>query len=79
MCEVEILTSRFFSNGLDLAWMGQNPHQVEKLLCDIWELLARLLVFPLPTCALLNGHGYGAGFFLALACDFRVMRKVHLI
>lgn len=50
-----VLTIRFFSNGLDLIWMGKNSSQVGDLLTSIYKLLARILVFPLPTVALING------------------------
>ncbi len=36
-------------------------------------LLRRLLIFPLPTIAAINGHCYAAGIMLALACDWRIM------
>jgi enoyl-CoA hydratase/carnithine racemase len=39
------------------------------------ELLERLLVFPLPTVAAINGHAFGMGAMVALACDYRYMRS----
>ncbi|KAG7351462.1 NAD-binding 3-hydroxyacyl-CoA dehydrogenase [Nitzschia inconspicua] len=51
----------------------QPPPQGERLVEQSWKVLARLLVFPAPTIALMNGHAFGLGLFLALACDHRVM------
>eukprot|EP01127_Copromyxa_protea_P007106 TRINITY_DN17024_c0_g1_i1.p1 TRINITY_DN17024_c0_g1~~TRINITY_DN17024_c0_g1_i1.p1 ORF type:complete len:248 (-),score=73.38 TRINITY_DN17024_c0_g1_i1:33-776(-) len=68
-------TGKYFSNGLDLAWMGKNQSAMEDFLDALWKLQARLLVFPIPTVAIINGHAFGAGFFLALVCDFRVMKE----
>eukprot|EP01126_Amoeba_proteus_P003539 TRINITY_DN11184_c0_g1_i1.p1 TRINITY_DN11184_c0_g1~~TRINITY_DN11184_c0_g1_i1.p1 ORF type:complete len:159 (+),score=19.24 TRINITY_DN11184_c0_g1_i1:751-1227(+) len=55
--------------------MGKNSSSVRSFMDSVWNLLARILVFPLPTVAVINGHAFGAGLFLALACDFRVMNK----
>ena len=38
-----------------------------------WKFLARLLVFPIPTIAVFNGHAFGLGFFIGMACDHRIM------
>jgi len=66
---------RFFSNGLDLEWMGGvGGDGAGRLLADVLALLGRLLVFPRLTVAAINGHAFAAGGMLALAADFRVMR-----
>jgi enoyl-CoA hydratase/carnithine racemase len=38
------------------------------------DVLARVLTLPFRTVAAINGHCIGAGLFLALACDYRIMR-----
>jgi enoyl-CoA hydratase/carnithine racemase len=66
---------KFFSNGLDLEWMGSAPPGgAEQVLRRVHALLARVLVFPTATVAALNGHAFAAGAMFALACDARVMR-----
>lgn len=65
---------KFFSNGLDLEWLMAHGDQAEQYIADVHELLARMLTFPVPTAAALNGHAFGAGAMLAMAHDFRVMR-----
>lgn len=67
---------KFFSNGLDLDWMGSAPPgRAAEVLDGVHALLARLLVFPTATVAAINGHAFAAGAMLALACDLRVMRE----
>jgi Delta3-Delta2-enoyl-CoA isomerase len=66
---------KFFSNGLDLDWMGSAPPGgAEELLRRVHALLARLLAFPTATVAAINGHCFAAGAMMAAACDARVMR-----
>jgi enoyl-CoA hydratase/carnithine racemase len=48
-------------------------HQGNDLVEQSWKLLARLLTFSAPTIALMNGHAFGLGLFLGLACDHRIM------
>ena len=79
--EPQISASKFFSNGLDLQWMvsadnskGDDP--TSKLIESFnSQVLARILVLPYPTIAAINGHCIGAGLFLSLACDYRIMRS----
>lgn len=67
-------TGKFWSNGLDLAWMGENPDQVGPFVDDVHALLGRALSLPVPTVAACQGHVFAAGAMLALAHDARVMR-----
>jgi enoyl-CoA hydratase/carnithine racemase len=65
---------KFFSNGLDLEWLAANPDRIDDYTASVHELLARVLTFPAPTVAALQGHTFAAGAMLALAHDWRVMR-----
>jgi len=71
---------KFFSNGLALEWMlrGESegdPGRSQRTLEAVYALLARVLTFPLPTVAAVNGHWFGAGALLGLAHDRRVARS----
>ncbi|MGC7094359.1 enoyl-CoA hydratase/isomerase family protein [Amycolatopsis lurida] len=72
---VTIGGGKFYSNGLDLAWLTANAEQAGQYVTDVQELFARVLTLPVPTVAALNGHAFGAGAMLAMAHDFRVMRE----
>jgi enoyl-CoA hydratase/carnithine racemase len=67
-------TGKFWSNGLDLAWMGEHPEQAGRFIDDVHALLARLLCLPVPAVAACQGHVFAAGAMVALAHDARVMR-----
>jgi Delta3-Delta2-enoyl-CoA isomerase len=71
---VTIGTGKFYSNGLDLDWVTQNPEQWGPYLDRVHGLYGRLLKLPMPTVAAINGHAFAGGAMLALAHDFRVMR-----
>jgi len=68
-------TGKFFSNGLDLKFLqASTDSQKGNMIVSFWEFLARLLVMDCRTVAAINGHAFGAGLFMALACDYRIMR-----
>jgi enoyl-CoA hydratase/carnithine racemase len=72
---VTVGEGKFYSNGLDLDWMG-GPGRDQAAACveRVHALLMRVLAFPTTTIAALNGHTFAAGAMLALAHDARVMR-----
>lgn len=64
-----------FNTGLDVpVVMGLQGADARRFSSEIMRLMQRLLTGPVPSVAALNGHAFAAGAFLALACDFRVMR-----
>jgi enoyl-CoA hydratase/carnithine racemase len=66
---------KFYSNGLDLDWMGTvNAEQLQQHMDKVHGTFLRMLTFPMITVAALNGHTFAAGAMLALAHDYRVMR-----
>lgn len=66
---------KFYSNGLDLEWLGANGSRMQWYLDRVHALFARVLTAPVPTVAAVNGHAFGAGAMLAIAHDHRVMRE----
>lgn len=72
---VTVGTGKFFSNGLDLDWLGAHPGELGAYVGRVQELFERVLTLPVPTIAAVNGHAFGAGAMLAAAHDFRLMRE----
>lgn len=67
---------KFYSNGLDLDWMGTvSPEDTAKHIVRVHDLYKRMLALPVITICALNGHGFAAGAMLALTHDYRVMRN----
>lgn len=65
---------KIWSNGFDAPWIAAHPDEAEPTVRAGERLLARLLTFPMPTVAAVQGHAFAGGMLLALAHDLRVMR-----
>ncbi|MFH2094332.1 MAG: enoyl-CoA hydratase/isomerase family protein [Bacteroidota bacterium] len=78
-----VLTStdeKNFSQGIDVEWIGGKLHAQENqavisFMYGMNTIFKRLLLFPVPVIAAINGHAYGNGAIISCACDFRFMRK----
>ncbi|MDW3220355.1 MAG: enoyl-CoA hydratase/isomerase family protein [Acidimicrobiales bacterium] len=67
---------KHYSNGLDVEWMAGKPSEdIVVYVNSVERVLARILTFPAPTVAAVNGHAFGAGAFAVLAHDHVVMRE----
>ena len=71
---VTTASGKFFSNGLDLDWLGSNSDQFLPYVISVHHLFERVLALPVPSVAAVQGHAFAGGGMLALAHDFRVMR-----
>jgi enoyl-CoA hydratase/carnithine racemase len=72
---VTTATGKFWSNGLDLEWLGAHADQIESFVGQVHGLFAEVLEAGVPTVAAIQGHAFAAGAMLAMAHDQRVMRR----
>jgi enoyl-CoA hydratase/carnithine racemase len=72
---VTVGADKHYSNGFDIDFLGSlDGDGLATFMARSLGVLARLLTFPVPTAAALNGHAFGIGAMLALAHDRRVSR-----
>jgi enoyl-CoA hydratase/carnithine racemase len=68
-----------WSQGIDLAWMmdamAKNDLQgIRDFMYGLNRIFKRILLYPMPVIAAINGHAFGDGTIMACACDFRFMK-----
>lgn len=72
-----ILTSglqNIFCAGLDLTeFYNPNTDRLIKFWTTLQDTWLALIMTPLPTVAVINGHSPAGGCLLAMSCDYRVM------
>jgi enoyl-CoA hydratase/carnithine racemase len=69
-----------WSLGIDLGWItdayGNKSFQdIKDFMYGLNRIFTRVLLFPTPVIAAINGHAFGNGSILACACDFRFMKS----
>ncbi|WP_438952550.1 enoyl-CoA hydratase/isomerase family protein [Porticoccus sp.] len=73
---VLIGVEKFFCNGLNLEKLMTLPPEDMALFGQrMAEIHRRFLILPCPTVAAVNGHAFAGGAFMALSCDYRIMRE----
>ncbi|MCX7983060.1 MAG: enoyl-CoA hydratase/isomerase family protein [Syntrophales bacterium] len=69
-----------WSLGIDLNWMMEHiqirdEKGIKDFIYGANDVFKRILLFPMPVIAAINGHAFGDGSILACACDFRFMKS----
>ena len=69
-----------WSQGIDLPWMfeclqAKDLESVKAFIYGMNDIFKRILLYPVPVIAAINGHAVANGAILSLACDFRLMRS----
>jgi len=70
---------KIFSNGIDLEWLYPHVQNKDLDTCKAFfyklnDVFKRVLMYPMPTIAAMNGHSFAGGAILSCAFDFRYMR-----
>ncbi|XP_032233212.1 enoyl-CoA delta isomerase 1, peroxisomal isoform X2 [Nematostella vectensis] len=71
---ITVGSGKYFSNGFVIERLLSESVEDNKVVPEHHRLLMKLLTFPLPTIAAINGHAYAGGALLALAHDYRIMQ-----
>jgi enoyl-CoA hydratase/carnithine racemase len=68
-----------WSQGIDLPWImnvlaNREFQTIKDFLYGLNAIFKKILLFPMPVIASINGHAAGNGAILACCCDFRLMK-----
>jgi enoyl-CoA hydratase/carnithine racemase len=68
-----------FSQGIDVEWIlarlqKKECQPVNDFISGMDRVFKKLLLYPVPVIAAINGHAYGNGSIMSCACDFRFMK-----
>ena len=68
-----------WSLGIDLEWAAKamdpkESYKMKDFMYQLNKLFKRILLFPMPVIAAINGHAFGDGAIMSCACDFRYMK-----
>jgi enoyl-CoA hydratase/carnithine racemase len=66
---------RSFSAGIDLNSLGDVAGSTREMIARAQSGFRKLAALPMPTIAAVQGHAYGAGLQVALACDLRIVAE----
>jgi enoyl-CoA hydratase/carnithine racemase len=69
-----------WSQGIDLQWLMERRadddlQAIRSFLSRMNDVFKKLLLYPMPVIAAINGHAFGNGALLSCTCDFRFMRS----
>ncbi|MEI7637396.1 MAG: enoyl-CoA hydratase/isomerase family protein [Syntrophus sp. (in: bacteria)] len=69
-----------WSQGIDLPWLldvfnKKDFQAIKDFMYGLNKIFKRIVLYPMPVIAALNGHAFGDGSIMACACDFRFMRS----
>ena len=69
-----------WSLGIDVQWMARAMADkdylaIREFMYGMNRVYRRVLLYPMPVIAAINGHAFGGGTILACACDFRFMKS----
>jgi len=65
---------KIFSNGGDIPSCN-STEELGAILIAVSKMLAKIVSLPLPTLAVVNGHAFGVGAYIAIWHDYRFMRS----
>ena len=68
-----------WSQGIDLPWImdviaKRDSQTIKDFFYSLNAMFKKILLFPMPVIASINGHAAGNGAILACCCDFRLMK-----